>query len=357
MIVRDEHDVLDRCLRCARQFADEIVVLDTGSTDDSREIALRYTPRVYDYVWTDDFAAARNAAYAYATCDYIMWLDADDVVPPASIDELIRLKSRLRDEDVVMLPYHTAFDRSGKPSFTFWRERITRRAAGFFWTDPVHEVIVPRGNIVRVNAPIEHRKAHVRTSERNLDIYRRLIESGKPLTPRQVFYYGCELYYHGYDAEAICTLERARRDPATHGDNRLQACVHLSELYARRGNPALARAVLEQGLFYASMPSAEALCRLGDLDRLDGYYARAELWYRAAMLHAQSPADGIGFSKLDCATYLPLINLGVCRYYRGDLAEAISCTRRALELCPDHPTALANLRCYLAAAPQTDPET
>ena len=81
MIVKNEEDVLERCLRSAEGIADEIIIADTGSTDQTKEIALRCGAKVYDFVWKDDFAAARNFAFSKATCDYLFWLDADDVVP------------------------------------------------------------------------------------------------------------------------------------------------------------------------------------------------------------------------------------------------------------------------------------
>ena len=82
MIVRDEQDNLPSCLSSVAGLFDEIVVVDTGSTDRTREIALEFGARVFDFVWVDDFAAARNAALARATGDYAFWLDADDVLDP-----------------------------------------------------------------------------------------------------------------------------------------------------------------------------------------------------------------------------------------------------------------------------------
>ena len=66
MIVKNEEDVLARCLRSAMDVVDEIVIVDTGSTDRTREIAGRFTSRVYDFTWIDDFAAARNYAFSLA---------------------------------------------------------------------------------------------------------------------------------------------------------------------------------------------------------------------------------------------------------------------------------------------------
>ena len=78
MIVKNESANLADALACLTPFADEIIVVDTGSTDDTREIAARFTSRVYDFEWVDDFAAARNFAMSKATKSYHLWVDADD---------------------------------------------------------------------------------------------------------------------------------------------------------------------------------------------------------------------------------------------------------------------------------------
>ena len=79
MIVRDEEAALGRCLESVKDAVEEIIVVDTGSVDRTKEIAARFTDKVYDFVWVDDFAAARNFAFSKATMEYCMWLDAEDV--------------------------------------------------------------------------------------------------------------------------------------------------------------------------------------------------------------------------------------------------------------------------------------
>nr|MCR4945824.1 glycosyltransferase [Lachnospiraceae bacterium] len=69
MIVKNESAVLARCLDTVADLCDEIVIVDTGSTDNTKEIAARYTDKIYDFEWVDDFAAARNFSFSKATCD------------------------------------------------------------------------------------------------------------------------------------------------------------------------------------------------------------------------------------------------------------------------------------------------
>lgn len=80
MIVKNEEDVLARALDSVKELADEMIIVDTGSEDRTKDIARRYTQKVFDFEWEDDFAAARNFACRKASMDYWMWLDADDIV-------------------------------------------------------------------------------------------------------------------------------------------------------------------------------------------------------------------------------------------------------------------------------------
>jgi GT2 family glycosyltransferase len=88
MIVRDEQENLSHCLESVRGLFDEIVVVDTGSIDPTKEIAAEFGARVFDFEWVDDFAAARNEALSHATGDYAFWLDADDLVEPVEREKL-----------------------------------------------------------------------------------------------------------------------------------------------------------------------------------------------------------------------------------------------------------------------------
>ena len=199
MIVKNEADVLERAVENARVFADEIVVVDTGSTDGTKAIAKRVADKTGEFKWRDDFAAARNYADSLATCPYKMWLDADDVVPLPSAKAIGKLMRTLDPAtDVVMLPYVLARDEFGAPKFSYYRERIVRNRDDFMWRGRVHEAIAIHGNIIKAKPIILHAKPTGRASgTRNLDIYRKMAAEGHVFEPRETYYYARELYYNG----------------------------------------------------------------------------------------------------------------------------------------------------------------
>ena len=144
MIVKNEEDVLARCLECVHDIVDEIIIVDTGSEDSTKEIAKRYTKHIYDFPWIDDFSAARNFSFSKATMEYCMWLDADDILLEPDRIDLLKLKQSLTPApDMVMMKYHTSFDENGEPTFSYYRERLIRNRAGYQWEGAIHEVIAP----------------------------------------------------------------------------------------------------------------------------------------------------------------------------------------------------------------------
>ena len=98
MIVKNEEEVLERCLNSLKGLMDEIIIVDTGSTDSTKEIAARYTDKIYDFSWCDDFAAARNFSFSKATQEYIYAPDADEVLDDTNRRRFMMLKAALLPE-------------------------------------------------------------------------------------------------------------------------------------------------------------------------------------------------------------------------------------------------------------------
>ena len=176
MIVKDEEDVISRCLDSVKDIVDEIVIVDTGSKDKTKEICKKYTDLVYDFKWVDDFAKARNYSFSKATKDYIIWLDADDVIYEKDKIKLINLKNTLdKNVDILMLKYNTGFDKDGNVTFSYYRERILKRQSNFKWVSPIHEAIVPSGNVVYSDIAITHKKEKATNPKRNIKIFKKMI--------------------------------------------------------------------------------------------------------------------------------------------------------------------------------------
>lgn len=325
MIVRDEEAVLSRCLDSVKDVVDEIVIVDTGSQDRTREIALQYTDRVFEFPWIHDFSAARNFSFEQAKMDYILWLDADDVLPdPEGFRQMLR---QLPPEaDTVMLPYQTAFDQEGKPTFWFYRERLMRRDPRALWKGAVHEVITPFGVTLRRDVPVRHLKPPAPYSRRNLEIYQDQLAQGKSFEPRDQFYYARELYYHREYNEAISQLEKYL-EGAGWVENQIEACMVLASCHEAQGRQLNAIRALCSSFVY-DRPRPAVCCRLGKIFTQQSKWEQAVFWYHTALDTPRQEESGAFISEDDTG-YLPCIQLAFCygklkqpekgRYY-NDLA-------------------------------------
>lgn len=319
MIVKNEEDVLTRCLEGVRGFVDEIVIVDTGSQDRTRQVAEKYTDKIYDFPWDDDFSAARNYGLEKATKEYCMWLDADDVILPEEAEKIQRLKKILpKDVDTVMMKYATAFDEWGRPSFTYYRERILKNCSQCRFQGRVHEVIVPFGNILYEDIQIEHRKIRVWDPQRNLRIYEKMYREGQILEPREVYYYGRELLDHGRARDACKQFRKFLGMSGGWKEDKKEACRLLAYCYfleekRKKGVRTLLRA-LEYG-----QPGAALCCDLGKYFFDRGEWKDAVFWYEQAL---REDKEVFGFCQENCRGYLPCIQLCVCWYQLGDYDRA-----------------------------------
>lgn len=98
MIIKDEESILELFLKKIKSYVDEIIIVDTGSRDNSRKISKKYTPYVYDFKWSDDFSKARNFSISKAKKEWILWLDPDEFIKKEDLEkirELIKNKEYL----------------------------------------------------------------------------------------------------------------------------------------------------------------------------------------------------------------------------------------------------------------------
>ncbi len=335
MIVKNEEEVLGRCLASVADIADEIILVDTGSVDQTKEIAKQYQAKIFDFPWCDDFSAARNFSFSKATCAYSMWLDADDVLLPEDRERLKQLKKTLsEDVDMVMLPYAAAVDAQGKPTFVYDRERIVKTGK-FRWEGEVHEAIVPSGHVIYADVTVTHRKIKPADGDRNLRIFEKKIALGKPLSAREKYYYARELYYHGRFRDAADMLIIFLQSGEGWRENEIDAFRVLYRCYQSMGKE-------EQGVyalfatFSKDLPRAEVCCELGQYFFNKGDYKKAIYWYETAR-KCDEPVHSGAFIEHEAYGYLPCIWLCVCYDRLGDYQTAKKYHVMAAEYHPDAP--------------------
>ncbi len=346
MIVKNEEAVLARCLGSIREAVDEIIIVDTGSSDATKEIAAHYTDKVYDFAWIDDFAAARNFSFSKAGMDFAMWLDADDIFTEQDRASFLRLKeSAWENADVVMMRYNTAFDEQGNPVFSYYRERLVRRSVPHLWKGRVHEAIVCSGRTVYAEGvAVTHRSVKSSYSDRNLRIYERQIREGETLTPRDRFYYGRELYYHRHYARAIQVLSDFLNDEQGWVENKIEACKILAYCKLEDGRSSDALAALTRSFLY-DLPRADVCCEIGNLLMKEENYRAAVFWFELARMLPRNDKGG-GFMSADSYGYLPCIQLCVCYYRLGDSKKAEEYNRLAGTYRPVSPAYLHNVNFF-----------
>ncbi|MED3662885.1 glycosyltransferase [Ureibacillus terrenus] len=341
MIVKDEEKVLERCLNSVRDLVDEIVIVDTGSTDRTKEIARRYTEKVYDFEWSDDFSAARNFAFQQATKDYIFWIDADDVITEVDREKFKKLKNFLKPEvDAVSMLYHIAFDEYNNPTFSYRRYRLVKREKNFKWKGPVHEYLEVGGRILHSDVAITHRREKKEgRSDRNLRIYEKRLEKGEELTPRDLFYYSNELKDHGQYEKAIEHYEKFLKLEDGWVEDKIRACINLASCYRSLGNLEKEIEALIRSIQY-DVPRPEVSCRMGDLYLERKLYDKAIMWYQFAIMVDTSKIPG--FVQKAYSTWYPYMQLCICHWHKGNKELAFECHRKAKEYRPNDPKILYN---------------
>lgn len=320
MIVKNEENILSETIESIKDIADEIIVVDTGSTDGTKEIAKKYTDKVYDFEWIDDFSAARNAAYSYATKDYIFFMDADDYLPEEEREKVLELKKTL-DDSVDAVSIFTVFtvDEFGKPAFKYRRHRLVKRSNNFKWHGPVHEYLAVSGNIIHSDIHVYHRKQDKKKSaeekSRNLRIYEKRLKKGETFSPRDKFYYANELKDHGQFEKAIEQYNDFLDSKKGWLEDNIRACIYLADCYRSLGDNEKEVESLTRSFVY-DVPRPEVSCRLGDMYQAKQMYLKAILWYQLAIEVDMS--DTLGFQFEQYSTWYPHLQSCVCYWQLGN---------------------------------------
>lgn len=349
MIARDEERWIARCLESVRGVADEMIVVDTGSRDLTPDLAERCGARVYACAWNDNFAAARNFSLDRASEDWILWLDADERLDPASrfsIREVLGTDKWLAS--LVVVNYYGGNPPDPARSNRWAQYRLFRNAPDLRFRGAIHEQLVHArelapSDILRLPAVIRHYGymdevvPGKNKSARNLRLIRESMRRDPDYDPWLDHHAASELYRLGRFDEALAFVGRAiirfleRRKPPPSLIYRLKyaALIDVGRYAeAARGIDA----ALAMYPDYVDLHLYKGIILL-HLDRADEALA--------AFRHCLRLGDG-GTAQLTCrgsGSFLAWLHIGRCFRRLDRVREAREAFGKAFALHPDFPEA------------------
>lgn len=234
MITKNEQNFLEQCIRSIKHIADEIIIVDTGSTDQTKQIAEKLGAKIFDFKWCDDFSAARNFSISKATKQWILYLDADETI---SQNALPKIKELIKNKDIDGFAFKIrnyfkgniktpkALNDSYKESrdYAGWHEaeiiRLFKNSKNIHFTNIIHETVADsirkfNGKIKPVNIIIHHFGFVTEKSEQKTKKYIEMQEKQiqqTPDNPKPYYELGAIYLEQGNYKKAIELLEKAKQ--------------------------------------------------------------------------------------------------------------------------------------------------
>lgn len=292
MIVKNEEQVLARCLDSVADLMDEIIIVDTGSTDATKAIARKYTDKVYDFKWIGDFSAARNFSFSKATMDYIYAPDADEMLDAENHKRFSQLKSCLFPEiEIVQMWYVTEDENNTVMNVKReYRPKLFKRLRTFTWIDPVHETVRTEPVVFDSDVEILHKPVSMHGT-RDFEICAKTYEREGKLSPKLQSMYAKELLKCGdaSDIEKAAPLfvKTWQEDPLSDA-GREAACVLARQARLADDGASLMKYALRDML---EKPCAEICYELGQYYEARRDYDEAIVWYQNAVYETSCILD------------------------------------------------------------------
>lgn len=289
MIVKNEEKILERCLNSIADLVDEIVIADTGSVDNTKEIAGHYTKHVYDFQWVDDFSAARNFVFSKATMEYIYSADADEVLSSENRERFRQMKETLLpDIEIVQMKYGNQLQFGTVYNYDEeYRPKLFRRKREFRWEDPIHEMVrltpvVYDSDIVITHLPEENH------GKRDLETFCRHCREGYRLSKRLHGMYARELMIAGDKEDFVQAMDffAASAADADRDEEELkQACCVMAKAARLTGDSVMffkytCKVIAEEAC-------SEICCEMGHFYEEQKDWEEAAVWYYNAVYETQ----------------------------------------------------------------------
>jgi tetratricopeptide (TPR) repeat protein len=245
LIAKNAEASLPQCLPSVAGVVHEMIVVDSGSADRTKDIAASLGARVFDFAWVDSFAAARDQSLRHATGDWIFWLGADEYLDADNRGKLKALFDQLHDEPAAyVLRQRSAQANPGDPPTLVDQCRLFRNHPDLRWSDRVHEQILPTSHrlghqVGFTDLCIDHSgytdpATGAQKDQRNLRLLH-LEEAEQPHDPFTLFNLGWAYQALGQPDRALAYLRQSlkRADPAASIVRKLFALI--AQTYDKRG--------------------------------------------------------------------------------------------------------------------------
>lgn len=240
LIVKNEEDMLRRCLDSLQGQVDEIVIADTGSTDATKDIAKEFTDKVYDFEWTDDFAEARNFVASYASGEWILAVDADECIDPESFQKAKEdMQQQAAQYDCYLVDILSFTGQNGDRLAKNKMARIYKNDGTFRYEEPIHEQLTKREGkaSMAVSSLILYHYGYLqkavekkRKNDRNIKMIKKNLGKGKQ-KGFSYFNYGQELRRLGKKEEALDAFIQAYKYKLNVKHDWVQRClIYITEI-------------------------------------------------------------------------------------------------------------------------------
>ncbi len=355
MIVKDEAANLPSCLASVRELVDEIVVLDTGSTDKTVAIAHQYGAQVYHFPWGNDFATARNEALKYVHGDWVLVLDADEVLVPEIVPYIKEVILGANNLVVNLLRYELGSDDAPYSEIS----RLFRRHPQLYFTHPYHASIddsalelinqEPHWKIISIPlVAIRHTgyQPGIIAERQKFATAKALMESYLAIHPEDAYTnnkLGALYLQIGEHDRGIQLLQQALQAPNLQPSLVFEINYHLGNAYAKSRDPNQAAA------YYQTALDQNVILPI----KLPVYHNLGILLLDGGDLETAKTAFEVVL-KIDPNFAPGHYNLGATLKFMDDYEGAISCYRQAINLQPDYPDAYQSLGVLLLLSGQID---
>ena len=340
MIVKNEETTLESCLSSVTGVIDEIIIVDTGSTDRTKEIALRYTDKVFDYTWNNSFADARNFSISKASNDFVLIMDSDEIVVESNLNEIKKLIKQ-NPKKIGRIIINNEYIRAGEGYK--YQERVNRLFSKkyFKYEGNIHEQVIARDGLddETYNIPLTlvhsgyegDLETRQKKTKRNIELLNIALKD-KPSDPYILYQLG-KSYYMEEDYVSACSyFEQALSHEFDIG---LEYVHDMVESYG-----------------YALLNSNQYENAMGLLGVYDEFATSADFVFLIGLIYMNNAkfTEAIGefikatrmqFSKMDgVSSYRAYYNIGVIYECLGQVDKA----KEYYKKCGDYGLAAERLR-------------